>query len=124
MTILLQTDWSLLVAALIPILRILYLYFKGLPVRTLLELCIEFLIHINLWFYQTSLPSTFRVIGGWDDLLRLFGLYAMTLLPQLLYGSFLCFLGTELDQAISAACRSIHIQIQREFTFFRADLKA
>ena len=96
MTILLQTDWSLLVAALIPILRILYLYFKGLPVRTLLELCIEFLIHINLWFYQTSLPSTFRVIGGWDDLLRLFGLYAMTLLPQLLYGSFLCSLGLSL----------------------------
>ena len=56
--------------------------------------------------------------------MRIIGLHAMTLLPHVLIGSHLYFLGTELDRAISAAYRSIHVQIQREFTFFRADLKA
>ena len=113
-----------MVAALLPTFRALYEATSGSTMPSFMDACIDLILHFDLWFYQTNLLSTFRVIGGWDDLLRLFGLYAMTLLPQFLYGSLLSFLGTELDRAISAAFQSIHVQIQREFTFFRADLKA
>ena len=123
-TIILPTDWSLMVAALLPTFRVLYEATSGSTMPSLMNACIDLIFHFDLWFYQTNLLSTFRVIGGWDDLLRIIGLHAMTLLPHVLIGSNLYFLGTELDRAISAAYRSIHVQIQREFTFFRADLKA